>query len=183
MKYDPEKHHRRSIRLKKYNYSSPGHYFVTICVQNRECILGKIVNGQMVLNEWGKIVRDCWQWLEKQYPNVELDEFIIMPNHMHGIIIINDLDCRGDSRNETIRRGGVTPPLQNPTLGQIVAYFKYQSTKQINQLRQTPGTKFWQRNYYEHIIRNERELYAIRNYIRNNPLKWELDRENPINWK
>jgi len=209
MKYDPEKHHRRSIRLEEYDYASPGYYYVTICVQDRECVLGKIVNGKMRLNEWGNIVRDCWQWLEKQYPHVKLDEFVIMPNHMHGIIIIEtDNPRRGEVApsapdiHETNRRGGVTLPTNdapektrrgavtaplhqqnNPTLGQIVAYFKYQSTKQINQLRHTPGVKFWQRNYYEHIIRNDQELFAIRNYIRNNPLKWELDRDNPINRK
>ena len=104
------------------------------------------------------------------FKNVRLYEFVIMTNHIHGIIIIND------------RRGEVTSPLRNPTLGQIIAYYKYQSTKQVNKFRKTPGEKVWQRNYFEHIIRNEKSLYQIRRYIIDNPLHWEKDSENPQNW-
>ena len=114
------------------------------------------------------IVEKEWLMTEKMRSNIRIDKYIVMPNHFHGIIIIN-ADCRG----------GVTPPLRKYTLGQIVAYFKYQTTKQINQTRGTPGISLWQRNYYEHIIRNEKELDNICRYIEGNPVLWEYDHENP----
>jgi putative transposase len=170
MTYDPAKHHRRSIRLKGYDYAQPGAYFVTICVRERECALGDVVDGGMVLNDLGEIVCESWSWLAEQYPYVTLDEWVVMPNHLHGIIIIDDDDGRGASRR--------TPTKRKP-LGQLVGAFKTVSTKRINQIHDNAGTLFWQRGFYEHIVRNERELDAIRQYITDNPLKWELDRDNP----
>jgi len=177
MTYNQETHHRQSIRLPYFDYSQPGYYFITICTKNRECLLGNIINNKIKLSEIGKIVKQCWLDMPKHYPNVELDEFIVMPNHLHGIIIINDPINK-------YRRGGVTPPLPMENkipLGKIVAYFKYQSTKQINKLTHAPGQMIWQRNYYEHIIRNEKKLERIRYYIGNNPYNWQTDRNNPEN--
>ncbi len=170
MKYIPVKHHRQSIRLKGYDYSNDGAYFVTICVANRECLFGCICEGKMQLNKIGEIVHSWWNLMNQKYMNIELDDFIIMPNHLHGIIMIN---------NQIGSRGEVTSPLQPVSLGKIIAYFKYQSTKHINSIRKTPGQKIWQRNYYERIIRNENEYYHIQKYISENSLKWNIDKENP----
>ncbi len=137
----------------------------------------------MALNELGEIVAESWQWLERQYEHVEMDEWVVMPNHLHGIIMITD--CRGGSRTGGMGRGGsrTAPtgsdqPKRKP-LGRLIGAFKTVSTKRVNQIHNTPGAKLWQRNYYEHIIRNENELNRIRAYIAQNPAKWEFDRENP----
>lgn len=188
MTYDHHKHRRRSIRLKGYDYSQAGAYFVTICAQNRECLFGDIVDGEMRLHDAGQMIQDMWNDLDARYPDVETDEFVVMPNHVHGIIVIRRNDCRGEvsspisvSPIPTIKQGGETPPLRRHTLGQIIAFFKYQSTKQINKIRDTPGHPVWQRNYYEHIIREEQEMNRIREYIIENPAKWTEDKNNPEN--
>jgi putative transposase len=179
-RYNPDKHHRRSIRLKGYDYTQPGVYFTTICVRDRECVLGDVVDGEMVLSDWGQVVAESWQWLAEQYPYVALDACVVMPNHLHGIVIFNDDSDRGDSCG---RGGSRTAPTRTASrrkpLGHLVGAFKTVSTKRINQMRDTPGQPFWQRNYYEHIVRNERELNAIRWYIRDNPARWLEDIENP----
>jgi len=187
--YNPNKHNRHSIRLKGYDYSRPGLYFITICVRDRECILSEINMRSVILTNFGKIVEKFWVQLPQRFNNVMLDTYVIMPNHLHGIIIVNDCDNDG----KVWRRGAVTAPLRqnmpgqlygsHPTLGKIIAYFKYQSTKFVNQLQNTPGIKFWQRNYYEHIIRDESELIQIRRYIKDNPRQWLDDENNPINIK
>jgi len=185
MAYDPQKHHRRSIRLKGYDYTSPGAYFVTICVQDRACLLGRVVAGGMRLSVWGEIAAEAWCWLEKQYLYVTQDEWVMMPNHLHGILVIEDISGlehdsrRGDSR--LCRSDSRIAPTQTKRkpLGRLIGAFKTVSTKQINLERGTPGARFWQRNYYEHIVRNKRELNAIRVYIRNNPRNWSLDRDHP----
>jgi REP element-mobilizing transposase RayT len=164
-------HHRKSIRLKEYDYSEPGEYFVTMCTHNHECICGEIVNGEMRLNNAGKIVEECWKGISQHFNQVKLDEYIIMPNHIHGIIAI--CECNENSRGE------VTSPLHKHTLGEIIAYFKYQSTKMINQIQGKPGRRIWQRNYYDRIIRNEKELNAIRDYIYNNTLTRAFDKDTP----
>ena len=169
-RYNPQKHHRRSVRLKGYDYSQPGAYFVTICVRDWECVLGDVVDGEMQMAEYGRVAHNFWAQVPVHFPNVSIDTFVVMPNHIHAIILIHEP-----------REGGDTPPLRRPTLGQIVAYYKYQTTKQINVIRDNAGTPFWQRSFYDHIIRHPRELDAVRQYIANNPLKWELDRDNPIN--
>lgn len=195
-----EKHHRCSIRLKGYDYSNPGGYFVTICVNRGEFLLGEIKNSNSILSEIGKIVESIWLSLSERFPTASQDQYIIMPNHFHGIIMIDDTR-RGEvpspsSINSSLdnislnkankytlnKSGGGTPPLQKiPTLGQMIAYFKYKSTKEINLLtRMTPGP-FWQRNYYEHIIRNEDDLNKTRKYIIENPLRWATDEYNPQN--
>lgn len=139
----------------------------------------------------GKIAHQFWFQIPHNFPNVKLDEFIVMPNHIHGIIAIADIDtdnCRGGvsppSFPESSQKHQKNPPLQKHQkrkLGQIVAYYKYQTTKIINQIDDTPGNRIWQRNYYEHIIRNEQSLQNIRKYIVENPWHWEKDPENPTN--
>jgi putative transposase len=189
MKFNRDKYHRRSIRLKEYDYAQCGTYFVTICTQHRECLFGDIVDGGMQLNEFGEIVRDeCLKGIQEHFNNVSLDEYMVMPNHVHKIIIINS-NCRGEVASPSLKtrnpltKGGETPPLCHPTLGQIVAYYKYQSTKYINHIRNHPGMPVWQRNYYEHVIRNESEFHRIREYIINNPLHWDDDENNPANYR
>ncbi len=185
-------HERRSIRLQGYNYTQPGYYFVTICAHDRECIFGKIVDGQMILNEYGKIVETEWMRTAQMRANVNLDEHVIMPNHLHGIIVITDAG-RGalqraptnryqDSRRGTLQRAPRVEQFGKPvsnSIPTIVRLFKSTVTKQINELRKTPLAPVWQRNYYEHIIRNEDSLNRIREYIIHNPLRWMYDRENP----
>ena len=176
-KYDPRKHHRRSTRLKGYDYSSTGYYFVTICVRGGVCSLGDIVDGEMVYSDYGRIVMESWLWLADQYDYLSLDEWSIMPNHMHGIPVYHDsTSCRGGSRTALTR---TAPIIKRKPLGRLVGAFKTVSTKQINDLRGTPGAPFWQRDFWDHIIRNERALKIIREYIRNNPILWEADKLHP----
>jgi putative transposase len=198
MKYDPNIHHRRSIRLPGYDYSQAGAYFVTICVYQRQCLFGEIIDGQMILNQYGTIVADTYQWLCQRYPYLHTDEWIVMPNHFHVIMVITDKPCRGVSRNaptinhrhtdHTINQRHTdhtinphNPPTKRKSLGRLIGAFKTVSTKKINILRDTPGIPLWQRNYYEHIIRNEDGMDKIRQYIINNPLSWEIDQLHPQN--
>ncbi len=158
-----------ATRLRGYDYLHAGAYFVTICIQKRECLFGDIVNDEMVLNDAGRVVSDSWTWLGTQYGHVELDEYMIMPNHLHGVLIITD--GRGGSRT--------APTSSLKPLGRIIGAFKTVSTKRINETQRAPSARLWHRNYYEHIIRNKNELNRIREYIIINPMQWELDRENP----
>jgi REP element-mobilizing transposase RayT len=171
MAYNPDIHHRRSIRLQNYDYSQQGAYFVTICTLQRECLFGEIIEREIQLNDYGKIVLKWWNKLNQHFPKVETDAFVIMPNHIHGIVVIE----KSKGRTEVTE----TENVRNAHLGQIIAYFKYQSTKQINGIRGLPGVRIWQRNYYEHIIRNEDVLNRAREYIIDNPASWDKDRENP----
>jgi len=170
-------HRRKQIRLKEYDYSQPGAYFVTMCTKDRDHYLGEIVDGRMNENDLAAIAQSCWNELPEHYPNVQLDEFVIMPNHVHGIIIL--LDDMADATSRRPNSGAGRPrPYPKPALGQIIAYFKYQSAKRINATRCTPGTPFWQRGYYDHIIRDDKSLNRIRNYIATNPQQWWCDKEN-----
>ena len=174
MGYDPQKHHRRSTRLQGYDYSRVWAYFVTLCTQDRQCLFGEVVDGDMRLNDWGQIVADTWEWLATQYAHVELDGWIVMPNNVHGIIVIHNDGCRGGSRTAPTR------PATRKPLGRLIGAFKTVSTQRINELRGSPGMPVWQRNYYEHIIRSEESLSRIRQYILNNPARWAFDRENRL---
>ncbi len=175
MKYQTDIRHRSSLRLKGYDYKQAGVYFVSMCTLNRTCFFGDIVNGEMMLNAEGQIVAGEWIKTAEIRNNIELDEWVVMPNHFHGILVINE--CRGTARRApTVEQFGKPVPNSIPT---IIRSFKSAVTKRINKLRNSPGAKIWQRNYYEHIIRNEDELNCIREYITNNPLKWEFDKENP----
>jgi len=182
--YDPDRHHRRSVRLKEYDYSQPGTYFVTICTHERACSLGEVCDGTMHLSRYGESVDTCWREIPLHFPTVMLDVYVVMPNHIHGILMINvapmqDMACHVPTAFGAPQRG---------SLGTIVAAFKSAATKQINLVRNTPGAPLWQTNYYEHIIRTahpaaaERELRAIRDYILNNPIQWQVDKDNPTNW-
>ncbi|MBE9226591.1 transposase [Phormidium sp. LEGE 05292] len=190
MKYDPAKHHRRSIRLRGYDYSLAGAYFITICTWQRECLFGQIINGEMQLSHWGEIVNSHWQNLPKFHPNLELDEFVIMPNHLHSIIVLINNNSVGAGLADMSERKQITsrqnPPFPVPqkqqnckNLPEILRGFKTFSARRINQMRRNCGVPVWQRNYYEHIIRNDESLQHIRQYIINNPLTWELDQLHP----
>ena len=156
MKYNPKIHHRRSIRLPKYDYSQPGFYFITICIRERECLLGEIEEGMIKLSRYGHVVEYNWFHLTRIYPHIELNTFAIMPNHFHGIIEIKEQDQKHD-------------------LAKIIRTFKTFSARRINQVRSMKGIPVWQRGYYEHIIRDEHSLVKIQQYIMDNPLKWETD--------
>ncbi len=200
MPYDPQRHHRRSIRLPGYDYTRAGAYFVTLVTHDRECLFGEIVGGEMRLNTWGEIAREEWFQTAVVRPYVMLrdDEFVVMPNHIHGIIWIVG-DCEGNGDDDIVGaqrrcaptwgRGthairpirGATPTNVIPgSLGAIIRAYKSATTKRINALRGTPGASVWQRNYYEHIIRDEEDLQRIRQYIQDNPARWAMDRENPV---
>lgn len=197
--YNPKKHHRKSIRLSGYDYSQAGLYFVTICCQDKICRFGHVENGTMVLNEYGQIAHDEWVKTAQIRPNVQLHEFVVMPNHIHGIIQLLDIRRLGElhspNHNElhslddnwgvckTPLRdnnwGVCKTPLRGPsqTIGAIVRGYKSSVTKQINLLCAGDAPiKLWQRNYYEHIIRNEQSYQRISEYIINNPAKWEGDK-------
>lgn len=186
-------HNRHSIRLKEYDYSEPGFYFITICVRNKQCILGEIISeenyfdgAKIKLSKLGKIINEVWLLIPEHHNNVELDEFVIMPNHIHGIVVIRDIDgwkcfapahplSRGVACNAPTREFKKQP---SGSLATIVGSFKSATSKIIRRINSWEYFS-WQRNYYEHIIRDEKELNKIRNYIINNPLRWFDDPENP----
>ena len=177
MKYDPDIHHRRSIRLPEYDYAQAGAYFVTTCVQERKCLLGEIADGKMQLSDIGRVVEECWSAIPEHFGHVRLDVFVVMPNHIHGILSITGVGARHASPK-------ITGPKQR-SLGAIVGSFKSAVTKRVNTLRGAQGRSIWQRNYYEHVIRDDDDLGVLREYIVNNPLRWELDQlhpDNPSKW-
>ena len=167
--YDPHKHHRRSIRLKGYDYALAGAYFVTICTHKRQPLFGKIVDGKMRLSLLGQLVYAEWQKTAVIRPNIYLDAFVVMPNHLHGIIVIFMIDDAGETRQV------VPATLQKGSLGAIVGQFKSKVTKRYRRFRKNDDSPIWQRNYYEQIIRNERHLTAVQQYIHNNPANWVND--------
>jgi len=183
MPYDPEIHHRRSIRLRGYDYSQPGEYFVTICTEGKEHLLGQVVEGEMHRNEWGDSVARCWKWLTRRYSHVGLDAWIIMPNHLHGIIVITDgtggsaTAPHVQSLAKAVEGGSRTAPTKRKPLGSLVGAFKTVSTEDVNALRGAPNRTLWQRDFYDHIVRDEDELNKIREYIQTNPLRWATDPE------
>ncbi len=176
MKYDLGIHRRRSIRLKGYDYSQAGGYFVTICVQNRECVFGEIRDEEVRLSSIGEIVQQEWLRTPIIRPHVELDKFVIMPNHIHGIIIIHGAGRGTSRRAPTMERFGKPT---HDSLSTIIRGFKSATTKRVNEFRGIPGQQLWQRNYHEHVIRDEKDYRAIQEYIVNNPLQWYYDQENP----
>ena len=200
MGFDPEKHHRRSIRLPGYDYTQAGAYFITICAHDRARLFGEVVDGEICLNGYGQILQAVWGDLPNHYPGVGLDAFVVMPNHVHGIVVlIDDVTAVGAGLKPAPTKkpaptGNPTPTNPTPTgksaptgkpaptirrygLSEIIRGFKTFSARRINEGRGTLGTAVWQRNYYEHIIRNESELGRIREYILSNPQQWEADRE------
>ncbi len=199
MVFVPKIHHRRSTRLKSWDYSWSWWYYVTICAYERQCLFGEIVIDEMRLNSVGRIVEEEWLRTPEIRKSVELDLYVVMPNHIHGIIIVNDdvgthrsasligedkTGARGKSVVATldshVGAHSSAPLRRKPrSLGSFVAGFKSVVTKRINVLRNSPGRPVWQRGFHDHIIRNEADLVRIREYIRNNPLRWALDEENP----
>ena len=175
MRFNPERDQRRSIRLKGYDYREAGDYFVTICTRKRECLFGEITEGKMRVNDRGKIVEEEWVRTAVLRPYVELDSFVVMPNHIHGITCIRDNGRNTARLAPTSGRFGRPIPCSLPT---IIGAFKSACTRRINEMAKTAGV-VWQRNYYEHIIRNESELSRIRQYIGNNPGRWGEDIYNP----
>ena len=172
------RHRRRSIRLKAYDYTQPGAYFVTLCTHRHVPLFSRVVDGDMVLTPFGEIVREEWfkTACVRPYGVLHEDEFVVMPNHIHGILWIVDVGARRRRAPTTHEQFGHPVSGSLPT---IIRAFKSAATRRINALRGTPGARVWQRNYYEHIIRNERALDAIRRYIVYNPARWCLDRYNP----
>jgi putative transposase len=182
MPFNPKKHNRRSIRLKGYDYTQPGAYFITICTSKREHLFGHIKDEKMHLNRYGEAVQFNWNNLPKIYPHVQLDAFVIMPDHIHGIIILkNDPVGAGSPTDESTTENLYKPapaPQKRHGLPEIIRNLKTRSGTRINQLRSTKGNPVWQRGYYEHIVRNQQALFNIRRYIINNPIKWQKDKEN-----
>jgi len=220
MKYDPNRHHRRSIRLKGYDYTQAGAYFVTICTQHRQCLFGEILDTSLQLNSAGQMVAKWWGELSNKFPFIETNEYVVMPNHFHGIIVIGD-----DLRNVGVERVNIQkadiskrpdipkradihkrPDIQKRAdtqvcpykdndngndgvrvgLFEIVQWFKTMTTNDyIRGVKQRGWTAFsgklWQRNYYEHIIRNEESLEILQEYIVNNPCSWQEDSLHPNN--
>ena len=190
MKYDPTIHHRRSIRLRKYDYSGPGAYFVTICAFNKECIFGQLVGQQMQENGCGRVVREQWFDSARRRKEIELDAFVVMPNHLHGIVWI--LGPRGehvmmnsgfalplDRMLKAAPRPKRSIPAKRPhSLGAWVAGFKSAITSRVRVIWNNPDAPVWQDNYFERILRDEEELNRIREYVLSNPLRWGADRYN-----
>ena len=204
-KYNPNIHHRSSIRLKGYDYSQAGLYFITICCQHRACLFGEITNGEMILNDTGKIANQCWLEIPNHFSNTLLHEHIIMPNHIHGIVELvgaknfspeiiqpmppiiptpeianpmpeNTWNTNGAKNSWNTNGAKNFSPLRSPskTIGSVVRGFKIGVTKWIRQ--NTDIYDVWQRNYYEHIIRNDQSYQTISDYIVNNPKKWNDDK-------
>ncbi len=174
-------HHRRSIRLKGYDYAQPGGYFVTIVTYQRECLFGEIISTEMRLNPYGRIVEECWRAIPEHFQNVELGAYVIMPNHIHGIIFIRGAGEIGAAANPPPVGARHASPLPSHgtsprSLGTIVGSFKSAVTHRLG--REFRKANIWQRNYYEHVIRNETEWDKIHRYIESNPANWESDQEN-----
>ena len=195
-KFDPNRQHRRSIRLQHHDYAAASCYFITICTYQRLQIFGEIRGDRMQLNEYGQVAHSYWQAIPEHFPNAQVFDFVVMPNHLHGILMMGSmkqtlqdenaisplLAISGSRPNQTKRTLG--KPIAG-SLGTIIGSFKSAVTKRINCLRNAPGTPLWQRNYYEHVIRDQAALRTIQNYITNNPRTWKTDQlhpENPTKW-
>ena len=181
MRFDAQKHHRHSIRLPNYDYTQPGGYFITIVTYHRDLLFGEVANEQMMLNDFGKTADECWRIILEHFPNVELGAYVVMSNHIHGIIVIKDNITTTNSpltvgarHASPLRSHGVKPK----SIGAIVGSFKSAVSKRI--AREHNATGIWQRNYYEHVIRNHEDWDRIHWYIESNPSVWAEDEENPL---
>jgi putative transposase len=176
--FQTRKHHRNSIRLREYDYASHGAYFVTICTALKQDLFGEIIDGEMQLNPFGEIVESCWLEIPKHFLHAKLDEFVIMPNHIHFIVWLeSNLVPVGAQHAAPLHdrtAHGDRPNVAPGSLGALVRSFKSAVTKRINESRATPGVPVWQRNYYERVVRAN-ELENTRTYILENPIKWDLD--------
>lgn len=183
MVFDRYKHHRRSIRFPGYDYSWPGAYFVTICTYGRDCLFGAVEAGAVRLNEYGVVARDEWLRSAAVRPGIILDAFVIMPNHLHGIIILTaesqstgtHVGAHGDVGAHSCAPLPALLQRRPRSLSSFIACYKATVSRRINRLRETPGARVWQRNYYERIIRDDDELARARGYIIDNPGRWADD--------
>ncbi len=209
MKFDPKIHHRRSIRLQGYDYTTAGAYFITIVAYQRECLFGEIQNGEMILSAMGQIADENWRAIPEHFPNAESGTYVVMPNHVHGIIILHDESIVGATHpvggatqivvgathpvvGATKIVVGATQPVVGAThwvaptkngpkrgsIGAIIGAYKMAVTRRIQ--RELNGANIWQRNYYEHIIRNDDEHNRMHVYIESNIDNWANDDENPV---
>jgi REP element-mobilizing transposase RayT len=174
MKYDPSKHHRRSVRLRTWDYTNSAAYFITTCTLGRQLLFGDIHDGEMILNPLGEAVADEWLISARMRSEIILDEWGVMPNHFHGIVVIDQGD-QPVAPTPATSKSTLIPK----SLGAMVSGFKAGSAKRVNQLRGTRGISVWQRSFYDHVIATEEELDRIRNYILTNPARWQEDTENP----
>lgn len=190
MAYDPDKHHRRSIRLKGYDYSQAGAYFVTIVTQDRACVFGDVVGDEVRLNDAGRMTAAAWEGLPVRFPTVDVDAFVVMPNHVHGIVLLESARVEAPLVGALPPADGVNAPAGGattrvaPTLGGVIGAFK--SVVTVDYVRGVRAGawppfrgRLWQRNYYEHVVRGVGDLDRIRRYIAENPLRWQVDAENP----
>ena len=181
MPFDPDRHHRRSVRLHGWDYSTAGLYYITICVGRKACVFGNVAGETVELTDSGILARDCWLAIPEHHPRVVLDAFVIMPNHIHGIVGLRDEGLEGDpaiNRQLDSASSTFVAPTSG-SAGTIVGTYKAAVTRG---LRRSGHADFkWQRSFYDRIIRSERSLNGFREYIDQNLLKWYLDRENPIN--
>jgi REP element-mobilizing transposase RayT len=179
---------RHSIRLPKYDYSQSGLYFVTTCTDNRSCVFGVVTDGEMYLNEAGRMVHKVWESIPRFW-DAEIDVFVVMPNHVHGIVVLRDARVTAEAERGRARAPAPTnsadvgrnaAPVLSTVMGRFKSFTSNQYRKGVRERNWLPvsGT-LWQRKYYEHVIRNDADLDRIREYIINNPLSWHLDRENP----
>ena len=168
---------RKQHRLRDYDYSQSAAYFVTVCTLGRRNMFGDIVDADMQLNEFGTIVASCWNGLPTHYPEIELDAFVVMPNHVHGIIVIMETEAKVGAIHE-LPKPRTRAERRNMLLPKIMGRFKMISARLINIIRNTTGEPVWQRNYYDHIIRTEKSLHKIQAYIDTNPARWQYDKEN-----
>ncbi len=174
----PRRRKRRSLRLKDYDYTQPGGYFVTICTQDRRCLWGDVRAGEMWLNEIGQIAEWCWEEVPSHFPHVRGDSFVVMPNHLHGILILRETRRGTTCRAPTPDTEEFARPVAG-SLPTIIRSFKAAVTKHVRRATKIKDFQVWQRGYYERIVRNERELELLREYIVSNPIRWALDAENP----
>ena len=177
MKYDPAKLQRRSIRIKGYDYRSPSGYFITLVTQGGVRLSGEMLDGEMHLSNMGQIADECWRLIPGHYPQVELDAFAIMPNHVHGIIILDERAATLSPHVGAQHVAPLRPHVKSGSLGAIIRAYKASVTRQIGREHGGPPD-IWQRNYYEHIIRDDGDYKRIRLYCESNPLNWVDDDEN-----
>lgn len=199
-KFDPQHHHRKSIRLSGYDYAQAGAYFVTIVTWQRDCLFGEVVDGVMICSQAGKIVEWEWQNLASSFRFLELGASQVMPNHFHGILLFHDAGAtrpglagsiagKSPAQNESLSSPDGSP-LRNgsslphgpkmASLGAVIGQFKSRVTKRLWKMPELNGTPIWQRNYHDRIIRNDHEMGNIWRYIESNPLNWADDTENPL---
>jgi REP element-mobilizing transposase RayT len=175
----PDNPIRKSIRLPGHDYASPGVYFITVCTHQRACLFGAIAGDIMHLNAPGALAQTAWLDTPRHFPNVDVDTLMVMPNHLHAILILHHMV--GAKHASPLPVGGKAKGTSRGSLPAVVQAFKSAAARRINADRGTPGAAVWQRGYFEHIIRTPDDLDRLRRYIESNPLRWALDRENPAN--